>query len=62
MSARHHKPFPQSILKKMQLASSLGCLVTITVAAGANLVKSSSQESCDFGRILPKQEVPSTCL
>jgi hypothetical protein len=46
----------------MQLASALGSLVTISAIAGANLVESPSQKSCDFARILPKQEVPSTSL
>jgi hypothetical protein len=46
----------------MQLASALGCLVILSLTAGANLVQSSSQEFGDFARILPKQEVPSTRL
>ena len=45
-----------------QLASALGCLVTISIAAGANVVQSSSQESRDFARILPEQEMPCTRL
>ena len=46
----------------MQLASALEWLVTKSHITGANLVQSSSQESRHFKRILPKQEVPSTCL
>jgi hypothetical protein len=46
----------------MQLASTLESLVTISFITGANLVQSSSQESCGFERILPKQEMPRTRL
>jgi hypothetical protein len=46
----------------MQLTSILVCLVIICIAAGTDIVQSSSQESCDFKGLLPKQEVPRTRL